>query len=80
MALFPIDGDAGCLFSLLTFFLGKQKESTSPSEGETEACSRRKKHSDDQISKQRQSLRSHGYPIGVGYDGGLCLFCHPQLD
>ena len=27
MALFAIDGDAGCLFSLLTFFLGKKKVS-----------------------------------------------------
>jgi len=26
MALFAIDGDAGCHFSLLTFFLGKQKD------------------------------------------------------
>jgi hypothetical protein len=40
MALFAIDGDVGCLFSLLTFFLGMQKESKSPSEGETKANSK----------------------------------------
>jgi hypothetical protein len=27
MAFFAIDGDVGCPFSLLTFFLGMQKES-----------------------------------------------------
>jgi hypothetical protein len=26
MAFFAIDGDAGCFFSLLTFFLGMQKD------------------------------------------------------
>ncbi|CAA0101131.1 Uncharacterised protein [Zhongshania aliphaticivorans] len=68
MALFAIDGDVGCHFSLLTFFLGRQKESESPSEGETKASSKLKKLVHNQVSKQRHSLRSPGYPIGVGYD------------
>ncbi|WP_269617845.1 hypothetical protein [Zhongshania sp. BJYM1] len=68
MALFAIDGDVGCLFSLLTFFLGMQKESKSPSEGETKANSKPKELVEDQISKQKHSLCSNGYPIGVGYD------------
>ena len=52
MAFFAIDGDAGCLFSLLTFFLGMQKESESPSEGETKASSKLKKLAQDRVSKQ----------------------------
>jgi hypothetical protein len=52
------------LFLCLLYFWAKQKES----EGENPASARPTQHALDEVSKQRQSLRSHGYPIGVGYD------------
>ena len=61
MAFFAIDGDVGCSFSLLTFFLGK-KESKSPSEGENKVSRQLKKLVEDPYTAGYALLRARQKP------------------